>query len=71
MNLCNYLERVDAISRETHLEDTLITAVNSITNFFDQNSKTPEKLPIKAIELYLEEKKLNEFSTKIRNQIYC
>ena len=59
------LERVDSISRETHLEDTLVTAVNSITNFFDQNSKTPEKLPIKAIELYLEEKELTEFSTRL------
>ncbi|MCW8848523.1 MAG: hypothetical protein OQJ81_00985 [Melioribacteraceae bacterium] len=62
------LERVDTISRETHLEDTLITAVNSITNFFDQNSKTPENLPLKAIELYLEEKKLDEFSIKLESK---
>ena len=62
------LERVDSISKETHIENTLVTAVNSITNFFDQNSKTPEKLPIKAIELYLEEKKLNEFSTRLETK---
>lgn len=62
------LARIDIISRETHLEDTLITAVNSMTNFFDQNSKTPEKLPLKAIELYLEEKKLDEFSIKLESK---
>ena len=61
------LERVDIISRETHLEDTLTTAVNSMTNFFDQNSRISEKLPIKAIQMYLEEKKLAEFSLKLEN----
>lgn len=62
------LQRVDKISCETHLEDTLTTAVNSMTNFFDQNSRTAEKLPIKAIQLYLEEKKLDEFLAKLENK---
>lgn len=62
------LQRVDKISCETHLEDTLATAVNSMTNFFDQNSRTAEKLPIKAVQLYLEEKELNEFLSKLENK---
>ncbi len=61
------LKRVDKISCETHLEDTITAAVNSMTNFFDQNSRTAEKLPIKAVQLYLEEKELNEFLTKLEN----
>lgn len=62
------LNRIDEISKETHLEDTLKTAVNSITNFFDQNSKNAEKLPVLAVKMYLEEKGLQEFVSKLENK---
>ncbi|MCB0730793.1 MAG: hypothetical protein KDC88_07150 [Ignavibacteriae bacterium] len=62
------LNRVDELSKETHLEETLNTAVNSMANFFDLNSKIPEKLPIEAVKLYLEEKQLKEFKSNLENK---
>jgi hypothetical protein len=62
------LHRVDSISKETHLEETIVTAVNSMANFFDTNLKTSERLPIQAIKLYLDEKELPEFISRLENK---
>jgi hypothetical protein len=62
------LHRVDSISKETHLEETIATAVNSMANFFDTNLKTSERLPIQAIKLYLDEKELPEFISRLENK---
>jgi len=61
------LKRVDSISKETHLEDSIVTAVNSMANFFDPHSKKNEQLPLPAIKLFLQEKNLSEFITKLEN----
>lgn len=61
------LKRIDKISKETHLENTLSTTVNSMTHFFDPNNKDNSRLPIDAIKLYLEEKGLNEYLIKLTN----
>jgi len=62
------LNRIDLVSKETHLDDTLSTAISSIANFFDQSSKSPDKLPLQAINFYLEEKGLIEFATKLEKK---
>ena len=62
------LNRIDQISKETHLEDSLVTAVNSMANFFDNSSGNSEKLPLPAIKLYLQEKRLPEFITKLEEK---
>ncbi len=62
------LNRIDQISKETHLEDSLVTAINSMANFFDTNSNGSEKLPLQAIKFYLQEKRLPEFITKIEEK---
>ncbi len=60
--------RVDSISRNTHLYDTLDTAINSMANFFDPSLNTSERVPLEAVRLYLKEKGLNEFLTKFNNK---
>ncbi len=62
------LNRIDQISKETHLEDTLITAINSMANFFDTSARGSEKLPLPAIKFYLQEKRLPEFVTKLEEK---
>ena len=62
------LNRIDQISKETHLEDSLVTAVNSMANFFDTSSSNSEKLPLPAVKLYLQEKRLPEFITKLEEK---
>jgi len=62
------LNRIDEISKETHIEDTIITAVSSITNYFNPQSKSAEAIPIQAIILYLEEKGLTEYLKKIETK---
>ena len=55
------LQNIDSISRQTHLDDTITTAVNSIANFFDQDKKNPETVPVEGLKMYLRERELNEF----------
>jgi len=62
------LNRVDQLSLENHFEDTITTAINSIANFFDQNSKFSEKLPLDAVRLFLEEKQMPEFIVKLNSK---
>jgi hypothetical protein len=62
------LNRIDQISKETHLEDTLITAINSMANFFDTGAQGSEKLPLPAIKFYLQEKRFPEFVTKLEEK---
>lgn len=62
------LNRVDQLSLENHFEDTITTAINSIANFFDQNSKFSEKLPLDAVKLFLEEKQMPEFIAKLNSK---
>jgi hypothetical protein len=59
------LLKIDEISRETHLDNTLSTVVNSMANFFDPNSKSSQKIPLIAIQQYLDEKKLFEYSDRL------
>lgn len=59
------LTRIDTISKETHLEETVSTAINSISDFFDPNSNEAAKIPLESVRLYLEEKNLNEFLSKV------
>ena len=62
------LFRIDQISKETHIEETLSTAVNSMVNFFDPQNKSSEKLPLGAVSRYLEEKRLIEYQQKIEQK---
>lgn len=59
------LEKIDTISKETHLDNTLSTVVNSMGNFFDPASKTAPKIPLVLIQQYLDEKNLSEYSAKL------
>lgn len=59
------LNKIDTISKETHLENTLSTVVNSMGNFFDPASKTSPKIPLVLIQQYFNEKNLSEYSDKI------
>lgn len=59
------LHRIDSISKETHIEETVTTTVNSIADFFDPNSNSSSQIPIEAIKLYFEEKNLSEFLSKV------
>lgn len=59
------LNRIDTISRETHLEDMLTTAINSMSNFFEPNTKGEGRIPYGAISRFLDEKKLEEFSSRL------
>lgn len=62
------LLRVDAISRNTHLYDTIDTAINSMANFFDPSLNSSERVPLEAVRLYLKEKGLDEFLTNFNNK---
>lgn len=61
------LNRIDNISKKTYLKESIFTAINSIVNFFDSNNYNPEKFPHKALEIYLNEKGLNEYWFKLKN----
>lgn len=61
------LNRIDNISKKTYLKESIFTAINSIVNFFDSNNYNPEKFPHKALEIYLNEKGLNEYCFKLKN----
>lgn len=62
------LERIDTISKETHLEDTLITAVNSITNFFAHQSKSSSQVPLLAVIEYLKNRDLSEYINSMQDK---
>lgn len=61
------LNRIDNISKRTYLQESIFTAINSFVNFFDSDNYNPEKFPHKALEIYLNEKGLNEYWYKLKN----
>ncbi|MCB0744215.1 MAG: hypothetical protein KDC67_09940, partial [Ignavibacteriae bacterium] len=62
------LKKIDAISKKTNLQNMMNTAVNSMTDFYEQFNETPQRLPYEAIRLYLEEKELTNFLQKLELQ---
>ncbi|PID62410.1 MAG: hypothetical protein CR986_01890 [Ignavibacteriae bacterium] len=59
------LDKIDQISNNTHKEETIITAINSMADFFDPQAKNSRTVPIHAIKRYLEEKNLSEYIQKV------
>ena len=64
------LEKIDAIGIETHLDELLETAVNSMTDFFNIGMLPKEKIPLVAIDEYLAEKNLTAHRKKLRETFH-
>ncbi len=64
------LEKIDAIGIETHLDELIETAVNSMTDFFNIGMLPKEKIPLIAIDEYLAEKNLNAHRKKLREAFH-
>ncbi len=64
------LEKIDAIGIETHIEELLETAVNSMTDFFNIGMLPKEKIPLVAIDEYLAEKNLTAHRKKLRETFH-
>ncbi len=58
------LKKIDDISKKSHLTDTINTAINSMANFF--KGSVPNEVPIQAIYLFLQGKKLTSHSKIIQ-----
>ncbi len=59
------LKRIDTINKNVHQKDVLLSAVNSITNFFGQSTKWTNQFPFEAFQLFLEEKEIDEYPQKL------
>ncbi len=64
------LEKIDTIGIETHLDELLETAVNSMTDFFNIGMLPKEKIPLTAIDEYLAEKNLNAHRKTLREAFH-
>ncbi len=64
------LEKIDAIGIETHIDELLETAVNSMTDFFNIGMLPKEKIPLVAVDEYLAEKNLTAHRKKLRETFH-
>jgi len=60
------LDKIDKIGVETNLSNILSTALNSMADFFNIGELQKNKIPLQAIELFLEEKNLEQHLRRIR-----
>ncbi len=60
------LDKIDKIGIETNLNNILSTALNSMADFFNIGELQKNKIPLQAIELFLEEKNLEQHLKRIR-----
>lgn len=69
MNLQEFsvlLDKIDNIGLETNLMKILNSALNSMAEFFNIGELQKNKIPLSAIELFLEEKNLNEHLRRLK-----
>jgi len=59
------LDKIDKIGVETNLSNILSTALNSMADFFNIGELQKNKIPLQAIELFLEEKNLEQHLRRI------
>ncbi|MEG8990469.1 hypothetical protein VJY32_11935 [Ignavibacteria bacterium 4148-Me] len=60
------LDKIDKIGVETNLNNILSTALNSMADFFNIGELQKNKIPLQAIELFLEEKNLEQHLRRLR-----
>lgn len=60
------LDKIDKIGVETNLNNILSTALSSMADFFNIGELNKNKIPLQAIELFLEEKNLDQHLRRIR-----
>jgi len=60
------LDKIDKIGVETNLNNILSTALTSMADFFNIGELHKNKIPLQAIELFLEEKNLDQHLRRIR-----
>ncbi|MEJ5352513.1 MAG: hypothetical protein WHS65_13065 [Melioribacteraceae bacterium] len=60
------LDKIDKIGVETNLNSILSTALTSMADFFNIGELHKNKIPLQAIELFLEEKNLDQHLRRIR-----
>ncbi|MFZ1289087.1 MAG: hypothetical protein WAR79_03295 [Melioribacteraceae bacterium] len=62
------LNKIDQITKKNHLQNMVNTALNSMVNFFDQTNFHQNEFPYEAIQMFFEEKELDNFSQRLQLQ---
>ncbi|MBK7104497.1 MAG: hypothetical protein IPH62_04365 [Ignavibacteriae bacterium] len=62
------LSKIDQITKKNHLQNIINTSLNSMVNFFDQANSQQNEFPYEAIQMFFEEKELDNFSQRLQLQ---
>ena len=60
------LNKIEQVTKKNHLQNLINSSLNSIVNFFDQTNSEQAHLPFDAVQMFLEDKELSNFSQRLQ-----